>query len=305
MVCKTALCKPVLKNSWVLPLVAKWNCYCLPGKKSVYRPSVWKVLMWFCRPIYTVPQGWNQPHVFKKTAEIEWMFQLTKVFRRLSLAGNEQQGKAKHCARSAWFEETTHLCQGSAPCLLVSPAFGDTTTAPAIQVLGHPPHHGPEPARLKLAQGPSPLTLWSQALEQQKVCGRGQLVDANAMLLIFTCAVQWCMRGVMPQCYLAWEHLRFKWHSPSGTFPSSLLREKKKKERKLAFWCGVSGYGIIQIQHLPPSCVVPKGQHLTLLLPIALCTRSGLWGVLQNTLDMHSMKKQVERYIWMLQTQIR
>lgn len=33
-----------------------------------------------------------------------------------------------------------------------------------------------------------------------------------------------------------------------------------------------------------------------------------LWGLmvlLQNTLDMHSMRKQVERYIWMLQTQIR
>lgn len=36
MVCKTALCKPILNNSWALPLVAKQNCYCISGKKKVF-----------------------------------------------------------------------------------------------------------------------------------------------------------------------------------------------------------------------------------------------------------------------------
>lgn len=158
------------------------------------------------------------------------------------------------------------LCQCSALLCSHSCLWGHPS-CPCSPGAGTASHHSPEAATRSFT-----LTL-PQELGQQ-------LLDANPVLPIFMCAVKpeelYSVTPGLIRSSMLSSPTPPPYHS-SPIFFKEKRKKKKRKGRKPAFWCWVSGYGIIQIQHLPLSYVVPKGQYLTLLLPITLCTCRGLW----------------------------
>lgn len=198
------------------------------------------------------------------------MSQLTKFFWKILIKMNNEKCKASFWAGSAWGGDAAVSVQCFVSAAI--PVFGDTTTALGT---GTTSQHSSD------QHGWS----WHKVLHPQSAPGLGaaarlgqELLDANPVLLIFMCTVK------PEELYLSdtWHDNIFDVIFPQSPHhhSSPILYQgtkKKKKGRKLAFWCWVSGYGIIQIQHLPLSYVVPKGQYLTLLLPITLCTCRGLW----------------------------
>lgn len=175
---------------------------------------------------------------------------------------NTEKCKASFWAGSVWGGDAavsvqcfvcSHSClwgHQNSPC---SPGTGTTS------------HTSPEPAQLKLSQGLGAAAGLGQ-----------QLLDASRVLLNLHvhCTTREVCTSVTPGLITS---SMLSSPSPPPHHSFLVLFKGKKKKKKLAFWCWVSGYGIIQIQHLPLSYVVPKGQYLTLLLPITLCTCGGLW----------------------------
>lgn len=170
------------------------------------------------------------------------------------------------------------LCQCRALCPLATSAFEDTTKHLQPRYWAtHPPWFSASTA----GAGSRSFTLQSVVPDLGAAAGLWQVVAGRCQCFVAKLHVCYIMvyershtsmlPGLIASLSLSDIFL------PSAPLSLPILFKGKKEERKLAFWCWVSGYRMILMQHLPSSYVVPKGQYLTLLLPITLCTCRGLW----------------------------